>query len=119
MTRDLIILTKTSARRYILGKNTKPLTLVRNRLYRTDERFFIKSRTEADEIILYDVDETQPRGTTEYADPDETMAYIDIAKSNKRENVSRLDSLNSIKPGTLMALLVVGLVVFSLLTGGV
>lgn len=119
MTRDLFITTKTSVKRYILGKNVKPLTIVRNRLYRTDENFMIASVSSDDQVVMYPIDGTQPFCVREFVDPDITMALIDVAKSNKKQTVSKLDMLNSVNSKVWMWLLIGGIVVFALLTGGI
>lgn len=120
MSRSLIIVTKTDVKRYVLGKDTRPLTRVRRRLYRTDERLMLKNVAGDDEVVIYDVDSTQPYGNEdEYLDPDETMCMIDIGKKSRNKNVSTLGSLSSMNPNIIMYAIVGILVVYSLISGGI
>jgi hypothetical protein len=119
MSRSLLIVTKTEIKRYTLGKDTRPMTTVRKRLYRTDERLMLHNVAGEDEIIIYDVDSTQPYGSgKEYLDPDETMDLIDIGKRARTKNVSHLSGINA-RPEWIIYGIVGILVVFSLLSGGI
>lgn len=117
MSRSLLIVTKTEIKRYTLGKDTRPMTTVRKRLYRTDERLMLHNVAGEDEIIIYDVDSTQPYGSgKEYLDPDETMDLIDIGKRARTKNVSHLSGA---RPEWIIYGIVGILVVVSLLSGGI
>lgn len=97
MTKDLIIIDGAEAKRYIMKKSYRPMTVVRQRLFRTDDRFMMRCATRPDTMIIYGIDDTQPRGVKpEYINPDETMAYIDIGRPNKKSNVNILDSIGNI-----------------------
>lgn len=118
MTRDLYIMTKSEIRRYVLKKNTRPLTVLNYRLYRTDDRLMIADRASNHQMVVYDLESTQPHFSGP-VDPDETMAYIEIAKqSGKRAAVSKLGILNSIGSSWLMYGLVAAIVVYAIVTGG-
>lgn len=119
MTRSLLIVTKTEIKRYLLGKDTRPMTRVRRRLYRTDEHLMLKNLAADEEIVVYDVDSTQPYGNEdEYLDPDVTMCMIDIGKGSKSKNVGTLSNLSSMNPQLLLYAIVGVLVVYSLISGG-
>ena len=60
MTRDIFIKTKSEVRRYTLGKNIRPLTVIGSRLYRTDECLMMKDRESDGEFVMYDIDQTRP-----------------------------------------------------------
>lgn len=118
--RCLYIETKSKVKRYVLGKNTKPLVLVQNRIYRCDEEFMIPSKTGGDEFVPYNIDSTQPRGAGVQVDTNKTMAYIRIARASKNNHsVSILGSLNQIPPKILLYILIGGIVIYSLLMGGI
>lgn len=100
MARYLIVMTKTEAKRYELSKDIRPMTTVRHRLFRTDEKYQIKVKTKNETFVPYAVDATSPISTTdtiEWVDPNETMAYIDIALMNGGRGISKLNGLASIK----------------------
>lgn len=119
MSRSLLIVTKGEIKRYVLGKDVRPMTRVRRRLFRTDEHLMIRNIAGDDEYIIYDVDSTQPYGNErEYLDPDETMNYIAISKGSKTKNVRTLGALSD-KPELLLYGIVGIVVIFSLLTGGI
>lgn len=60
MTRDILIRTKSSVRRYTLGKDVRPLTVIGSRLYRTDESLMLRDRQSDGQFIMYDIDQTRP-----------------------------------------------------------
>lgn len=117
MTRDLYIRTKTEVRRYPLGKNVRPLTIVTKRLFRTDERYMIASKDSDHEWVMYDLDGTQPYYAPEIVSPDETMALCDIAKSGGKA-VTKLDAFNTINPMWLIYGIVGAIIVYAVVTGG-
>lgn len=81
MTRRIAIRTKTGVRFYDLKNDGKPIAIIGERLYRTDEKYMLASTTEPDEFCMYDLDSTYPYGVDPCA-PDETMAYLDIIKAS-------------------------------------
>lgn len=85
MTRRIAILTKTGVKFYDLKSNERPLTIIGQRIYRTDEKFMIANATRPDEFCLYDLDSTYPYCVQEPPAPDETMAYIDIVKASGKK----------------------------------
>ena len=118
--RCLYIETNSTVRRYVLGKNIKPLVIVQNRLFRCDNDLMVRCRTGGDEFVSYMIEHTQPRGTGKYVDTRHTMAYIRIAQScNRSGSVSVLGTLNQISITKLMYILVAGVVIFSVLSGGI
>ena len=85
MIRRIAILTKAGVKFYDLKNEDRPLTLIGQRLYRTDEKFMIVNATEAEEFVMYDVDSTYPYCVVEPPAPDETMAYIDVFKGEGKK----------------------------------
>lgn len=119
MTRDLYIRTKSEVRRYVLGKNTRPLTVVRRRLYRTDDSLMISDMASDHQFVMYDIESTQPYYAPPVS-PDLTMAYTDIAKqAGKNQAVSRLGFLSSMNPIWIVYGIVGIVIIYAVLTGGV
>lgn len=119
MSRYLVILTKSEVQFLKLGKNARPLTAWKQRLFRTDERLMIPDRTGRREFVMYDIDGTQPYGLGTPLNPDETMALIDVAKTNKGRNVTKLDALNQLDSKVYMYAIVGIVLVYALITGGI
>lgn len=120
MGRYIAILTKTQAKRYELGKDVRPLTTVRSRLYRTDEKYNLKVADRDETILPYPVDEYSPMSTTdtvEWISPDETMALIDIANASGSHGINRLGILNELKPEWIIYG-IVGVVIIASIIGG-
>ena len=118
MGRYLLIRTKSELYWLKLGVNTRPLTTWKNRIFRTDERLMIPDTTGGREFVMYDVDGTQPYGSGERLDPDETMAIIDVAKTNGGKGVSKIDFLNRLDSKVYIYAIVGIVLVFSLIKGG-
>ena len=119
MSRYLAIRTKNEVFFLKVSKNSRPLTTWKGRLYRTDERLMIPDHTGKMEFVMYDIDGTQPYGQGRRLDPDETMALIDIAKTNpKGGSVTKLDFLNSINKNYLLYGVIGIVIIYALLTGG-
>lgn len=117
--RCLYIETQSEIKRYVLGKDVKPLVVVRHRLYRCDDELMNKSKVGGDEFALYRVDSTQPKGVGIPIDTNITMAYIRIARSSKSKgSVSILNSLNQISGQHIMWIIIGCVVLFSVLFGG-
>lgn len=69
-------------KRYYLGKNVLPLTVVRKHLYQTDDRFFHNDRASDESIMFTLLESTQAFGDGElYIDPDDALAVLDTAPS--------------------------------------
>lgn len=119
MPRYLVIRTKTELNFLKLGKNTRPLTMWKQRLFRTDERLMVPERSGKREFVMYDIDGTQPYGSGELLNPDETMALIDVAKTNKGKSVTKLDMLNQLDNKVYVYAIVGIVLVYALLTGGI
>lgn len=118
MSRFLAIKTKTSVKFFEMGSSVRPLTVVNNRLYRTDEFLMCANKTGGDEFVLYDLDGTQPYGLKEYLNPDETMALIDVARSNNKKAVSRLSWLTNLNMAKLTPFIVIAVLAYAFLNGG-
>jgi len=85
MTRRIAIKTKSAVRFYDLPRTDRPLTIVEERLYRTDEKFMVSDKTKAQQFALYDLDGIYPYCVDAFDNPspDDTMAYIDVTRGNK------------------------------------
>lgn len=120
MGRDLFIRTHTGVRRYILGKNVRPLAVVRNRLYRVDDALMCYNREGSDSFIMYDLDSTQPYGHGEPLDPDITLATIDVSKSNHKDGTKGiLSAVSGLSTDKIMYIIIGIIVIWSLLSGGI
>lgn len=101
MTKNLIIIDGKTAKCYRLGKNNRPMTTVRGRLFRTDDGLFFGQEDSSDSMVIYNLDDTQPYSESSdvYLDPDKTMALIDVGKSGKNkygglvEQVKNMDGM--------------------------
>lgn len=119
MTRYLVIRTQSELVWLRISKNARPLTLWKGRLFRTDERLMVRDKAGKNEVVLYDIDGIEPYGASIMVDPDETMALIDIAKTNKGRSVSKIDALNRLDSKVYMYAIVGIVLVYALLTGGI
>lgn len=119
MTRDIYIKTAVQVKRYTLGKNVRPLTVIDRRLYRTDEIFMIADDASEHEFLMYDRDSTQPYWSAEPVSPDVTMAYIDIAKrAGKNTAVTKMSWLNGAHSSWIIYGIVGCIIIYAVLTGG-
>lgn len=115
MSRDILIKTKSGVRRYTLGKNIRPLTVIGSRLYRTDESLMMKDRESDGEFVMYDIDQTRPYYLERHkwliaaVSADKTFAYIDTAKQ-AGTGVSKLGWLSQI-PAMYLLYGAVGIVI--------
>ena len=120
MTRYLVIKTKNELMFLKIGKWARPLTIWKGRLFRTDERLMVSDRAGRNEFVMYDIDGTQPYGKGERLNPDETMAIIDIAKTNRgRGAVTKLDFINQLDSRVYVYAIVFIVLIYTLLTGGI
>lgn len=111
MTRRIAIKTKSAVRFFELPRTDRPLTIVEERLYRTDEKFMVSNINRSDEFALYDLDDIYPYCVDAFDNPspDDTMAYIDVTRGNKH-TVNRVGS-NLMKKlrENMIVILVVGI----------
>lgn len=119
MTRQIVIRTKTRIEFKELGAKGRSLTAIGNRLYRTDERLMIPDLNTNREIVMYDLDGTQPYGTGQRLDPDETMALVDIARAGNGRGVNRLGWFSNITMKKAMPFIVILILVYAFATGGI
>lgn len=114
MTKSLILVEGHHAKRFVLGKNIKPIVAVRNRTYRCDEEICWKDLQGPDCFVAYPIDSFQPldRGDT-VNNPDITMCEIDLGKSAHTKNVSVLGKLNDMDGKNI---LYIGVVIIMLLS---
>lgn len=125
MTRDIYIRTKSYVRRYPLGKNVRPLTIVTKRLFRTDDALMVSDTASDHQFVMYDIDQTQPyfygmgkQTMPQITNPDLTMAYIDAAKQGARSSVSRIGWLTAIPASYLMYGAIGIIVIYAVIIGG-
>lgn len=119
MTRDIYIRTKSEVRRYVLGKQARPQTVIKKHLYRTDDMLMVSDRAANHQFVMYDIDGTQPYWG-DLVNPDLTMAYTDIAKqSGKGQAVSKVSILNGMDPMWILYGIIGIVVIYAVLTGGV
>lgn len=116
MQKKLLLIEGRTVKAYNLGKASRAMTIVRQRLFRTDDRLFWCDFEGPDSIIIYDLDSTQPYGTgTKYLDPDTTMAFIDIARTNHKKNVGLISTINSLNGMTFVYIAVAIVILLSVL----
>lgn len=111
MGRFLVISTNLEYRFYRLGKDNRPQTVVKKRLYNTSEELFTADAEGALEICPYPLEGTQPMGSGEFVDPDVTKAKLDVAKAANTQTTSKvggiLDGIGKYWVGLLVAVMLV------------
>lgn len=117
--RCIYIETKNKIKRYVLAQNAKPMVIVNGRLYRCDDDLMIASKVGGDAFVLYNVDSQQPQGGGVFVDPDETMAYIRIAQSNKKGNSFSVLGWFNTNPKVIMYIIIGGVILWSVVSGGI
>lgn len=113
--RELVLIAGTSCKRYVLKKDTKPIVVVGNRLYRVDVALAKSTTNGRRTMNVYHKDSTQPMGHTEYLDPDITMAMLD-AGGLRKKNTTVLPKFNIELIGGAIAVLCV---LYALIMGGI
>lgn len=104
---------------YRLKRGPRQMVSVSSRLYRTDDDYMMKDDRTDTAMAVYRIDSTQPRlPEAVMVDPDMTKVYIDSAKmaGTKKSIWATLDTSKITE--LLMAVMVVGIVAYSLLTRG-
>ncbi len=81
--RKIAIKTATECRFYELPSDEKPLTIVQEKLYRTDEKLMLWT-DDGTEFCLYNLDGIIPLGIENPPDPDKTMAYCDVERTKTK-----------------------------------
>ena len=66
-----------------------------------------------DAMAFYRIDSTQPMGRFDYIDPDETMAYIDVAKTNSKTKDSMISKISNIDGMKWIYIAVAAIIVLS------
>lgn len=98
-------------------KTFKPIVEINNRIYRCDDELFLKENQSELAILIYPMDSTQPLGTGEYVNPDQTKIYIDSMKNSGK----KATFLSDLSINKLIPFIVIGAIVMSAayaLTGG-
>lgn len=81
-------------KRYNLGKMVLPMTVIRKRLFRTDECNFFIDRTSGESIMFTDLESTQAYSNVKnYIDPDNTFEQLDVVPSQKNNSVGHLSMI--------------------------
>lgn len=117
MARFLVTETLTELRFYRIGKDNRPMTVVRQRLYNTSEELFTADVEGSVEICPYDLEGTQPKGSGEYLDPDVTKAKLDISKAANTQTSARVGGLIDKVLSKGIGLLVIGIIAWGLIGG--
>lgn len=114
MTEDLIILSGRQAKRYIMKKSPKPMTIVRQRLFPTFDKMMWKDNNSDNCMIVYPIDSTQPIGVNErYVNPDKIMSHIDVGRPNKKNSVGILGGLADINGKTIFWIVIALIILLS------
>lgn len=120
MARQVAIMTKTDVHFYRVGRDARPLTTIRKRLYDTSESNMVVDSAGSMELVLYDLDGTQPYGSGKRLDPDITMALIDSAKESGEKPTAKISGkwLNTLSKnfGVIIAAVMIG---YFILSGGI
>lgn len=94
MKKSIGIIEGMTIKRYNLGKMVLPMTIIRKRLFRTDECNFWIDRTTGEGIMFTDLESTQAYGDGKnYIDPDNTLAQLDVVPSQKNNSVGHLSMI--------------------------
>lgn len=120
MARQVAIQTKTDVHFYRVGRDARPLATIRKRLYDTSEQHMVVDAEGSMEMVLYDLDGTQPYGAGYKVDPDITMALIDSAKESGEKPTSKVPTkwLKSLADN--FGILIAGvLIIYALVNGAI
>lgn len=121
MARKLLLVSGSGAKVWLLKDNEKSpgLVVVKSRLYRTIMGDCAPRRVlgTTNEVLLYDVESTQPYGTGEYQSVDVTQAMIhDVKAAFGKKAITRLDVS---KWYNIFVFAVVGIIIAYALLNGV
>lgn len=93
MGRFLVVSTNLEYRFYRVGKDNRPMTVVKKRLYNTSEELYTADEAGSMEICPYPLESTQPMGDGSFLDPDITKAKLDVAKGANTQPTSKVGSI--------------------------
>lgn len=110
MTRRMAIRTKSTVKFYDMAGTDRPLSVIENKIYRSDESFMIYDITTGDQFALYDLDGVIPYAVEDPPSQDETMTYIDIMRGNKKATASPLGKIGPFLRKNFPAI-IIGLVI--------
>lgn len=82
--RKIAIKTNTECRFYEIPSDDKPLTIVQEKLYRTDTDYMLARLDDGSEFCLYNLNGIVPLGIENPPDPDKTMAYCDVERTKSK-----------------------------------
>lgn len=82
--RKIAIKTNTECRFYDIPSDDKPLTIVQEMLYRTDDSYMLSKIDDGSEFCLYNLNGIVPLGIENPPDPDKTMAYCDVERTKSK-----------------------------------
>ena len=106
MGRFLVVSTNLEYRFYRVGKDNRPMTVVKKRLYNTSEDLYTADEAGSMEICPYPLEGTQPMGDGKFLDPDITKAILDVAKGANTQPTSKVGSILDKISGKWVGLLV-------------
>ena len=107
--RYITIETETGIDRYVLKSDTGQTVRVRKGLYRTDEKYMVKTRGKFEESVYYQLGSTQPEGPGILIESKITMALCRLMQtSNQKAGIIK---------GFNMKYLTYGLIAFAVIFG--
>lgn len=78
---------------YEMAGTDRPLSVIENKIYRSDEVFMVYDISSGDQFALYDLDGVIPYSVSDPPSQDETMTYIDIMRGNKKATSSPIGKI--------------------------
>ena len=117
MGRFLVTETLTELRFYRIGKENRPMTVVRQRLYNTSEELFTADVEGSIEICPYDLEGTQPKGDGAFLDPDVTKAKLDISKAANTQTSTKVGGILDKILSKGLGILVIAIIAWGLIGG--
>lgn len=104
-------------KRYYLGKNVLPLTVIRKHLYQTYDLFFHNDLDSDESIMFTTLESTQAFGDgVLYIDPDDAIAILDTAPSKRNRSVGFLSMFTN-NP-MMFVYMAIGIVILFTVLGG-
>lgn len=108
--RYITIETETGIDRYVLKSDTGQTVRVRKGLYRTDEKFMVKTRGKFEQSVYYKLGGTQPGGPGLPIESKETMALCRLMQtSNQKAGIIKGFNMKWLTYGLIGFAIVLGL----------
>ena len=115
MGRFLVLVTNLELRFYRTGKDNRPMTIVKKRLFNTSEELFTADESGAIEICPYRLESTQPMGDGAFLDPDISKAKLDVSKAANTQPASKVGSILDGIAGKWVGILVLVLLAWAMI----